>query len=493
MSNRRVIVAAPYAAGGSIPNNLRKVALVDHGVNVPPDALRQQDVILVATPADALPGYQIVASILYQQNQLVPHDLVKLAMTWSPRDISGVRLWLSAQAITGLADGAAIAQWDDLSGNGIHAVQAVALQQPTFKVAILNDQPIVRFDGGDRLDVAAGLAVDRQNVAILMVSKPVDNSVQGVYADLGKNITFLWQQNGMQFYDHNVVIYTGVYTPKGFAIQGIAARPTAITIHSNDTSEASTDVRTSSVYDTMWIGGWTVGTLGFNGDIAEVVVISNPVAADITRLVSYWWAKYNLVGQYTVQIIFDGDSLTSGTGSTDGQNYPFQTLSALNANAAVFCHHNDGTAGHEVSAMAASASANIDKRFKAGLNNIVVCWGGTNDLYFEASAETVYGRIVNYCQARRNAGFKAVVATILPRSNAGTPAGFNAARLTLNTSIRDNWATFADALADLAANATIGDAGDEQNIIYYTDLVHMTNAGYAIVAGIVKDAILTLL
>lgn len=51
--------------------------------------------------------------------------------------------------------------------------------------------------------------------------------------------------------------------------------------------------------------------------------------------------------------------------------------------------------------------------------------------------------------------------------------------------------TFADALADVAADTRIGDAGDELNTTYYhlTDRVHLNNAGYAVVAPIVKAAI----
>ncbi len=125
--------------------------------------------------------------------------------------------------------------------------------------------------------------------------------------------------------------------------------------------------------------------------------------------------------------------------------------------------------------------------------NIYVPFEVTNDLFFGASAATAYANYVTLCGLARARGFKIVAMTCLPRSNVGTPGSFEADRQTVNTSIRNNYASFADALADVGADTTIGDAGDELNLTYYqSDKVHMTDAGYDIVAEYVKVAILTL-
>jgi hypothetical protein len=42
--------------------------------------------------------------------------------------------------------------------------------------------------------------------------------------------------------------------------------------------------------------------------------------------------------------------------------------------------------------------------------------------------------------------------------------------------------TYADIFVDVAANSIIGDSGDEANFTYYSDLVHLTNAGYGLIA-----------
>jgi hypothetical protein len=61
--------------------------------------------------------------------------------------LDSLHLWLKADAIPDLADGAAVATWPDSSPFKRHATQAVAGQRPTYRINQLNGLPIVRFDG----------------------------------------------------------------------------------------------------------------------------------------------------------------------------------------------------------------------------------------------------------------------------------------------------------------------------------------------------------
>src|SRR5215217_4469118 len=70
----------------------------------------------------------------------------------SPDAVSGLQLWLKADAITGLSDTNAVSQWDDSSGQANHATQPSGLVQPIYRTNIVNSLPVVRFDGvGSRL------------------------------------------------------------------------------------------------------------------------------------------------------------------------------------------------------------------------------------------------------------------------------------------------------------------------------------------------------
>ena len=83
-----------------------------------------------------------------------------------------------------------------------------------------------------------------------------------------------------------------------------------------------------------------------------------------------------------------------------------------------------------------------------------------------------------------------MICTVVPR---GRSAAFYEARNALNADLRAHWRSFADALADVGANRTIGADGAETDATYYRDTVHLTAAGYAIVARVVAGAVERLL
>lgn len=70
-----------------------------------------------------------------------------------PRGVIGLRLFLGGDKITGLADQALLAQWDDASGLGNHPVQATSSLQPTYETGIQNTLPAVWFSGNDGMSL----------------------------------------------------------------------------------------------------------------------------------------------------------------------------------------------------------------------------------------------------------------------------------------------------------------------------------------------------
>src|SRR5690606_18837562 len=70
---------------------------------------------------------------------------------------SDLRLWLKADygvqkddGLGGFADADdtnKVKRWLDASGYGVNAAQNTVVNQPSFKVAEVNDLPVVRFDG----------------------------------------------------------------------------------------------------------------------------------------------------------------------------------------------------------------------------------------------------------------------------------------------------------------------------------------------------------
>jgi hypothetical protein len=61
---------------------------------------------------------------------------------------SSLALWLDADdASTITLNGSTVLQWQDKSGNGRHAVQATAANQPIYNATGLNAKPVLGFDG----------------------------------------------------------------------------------------------------------------------------------------------------------------------------------------------------------------------------------------------------------------------------------------------------------------------------------------------------------
>ena len=185
-------------------------------------------------------------------------------------------------------------------------------------------------------------------------------------------------------------------------------------------------------------------------------------------------------------LICDGDSLTQGIGST--YNYPMQLDSSLSAAHHRFVVINAGVGGRTVRDMGGSAAENVDSRFQSGGLNILVFWGGTNDIAVDkVNGDSTYQRIKSYLDDRRSLGWKIIVLTITRRSDF---SGIKeAARQAANRRILANCNSIADACIDVAAEPLLANPGDSR---YFRDGIHLTDEGYKIVAEAVKPAVIKL-
>ena len=140
---------------------------------------------------------------------------------------------------------------------------------------------------------------------------------------------------------------------------------------------------------------------------------------------------------------------------------------------------NVAVAGKTTAQLITDALTKVDPLFVSGKRNIVIFWEGTNDLGNNHDPTTTYNNIVTYCNARRAAGFKVIVLTIIARN---VNAQFEADRLMVNANLRANWTTFADGLVDVGADSRFQNPLDG-NI--YTDGTHLTTLGNQAIAQLV--------
>ena len=179
-------------------------------------------------------------------------------------------------------------------------------------------------------------------------------------------------------------------------------------------------------------------------------------------------------------IVWDGGSIIAGHGADPGYEFPTQTLSLVPRVCQSYLSYAGGAT---IADMLAEAPAEVDAHYQptADLNLCVVLAGG-GDFRNGATAASVYAALKSYCSQRRAAGFRVIVLTVLPASD---PVTFEATRLAFDGMVRASWKTFADGLADIAADPRIGDTGDNLDRQFYAqDALHPNDAGNAVMASV---------
>ncbi len=226
-------------------------------------------------------------------------------------------LWLDASQIAGLSDGGAITTWTDASGNGRNATQAgTATLKPTYKTAILNGKPVVRFDGGDWLDVATvttlGIAALTTGHTIFVAYKTVASSgnpfigsnyftpsnginVVGFAATQITNLRGGSQSTHVATATQDTNWHIGTHWYSGGAVKTFGGWRDGAGLTLNPSNGAFGDTSTFESTQVWRLGRW--GDLGiyFGGDIAEVIMYASALStANRQAVEQYLSAKYGI-------------------------------------------------------------------------------------------------------------------------------------------------------------------------------------------------------
>jgi len=121
---RSSVSGGPYSVVGSSPIN----------------------VITDATVTNSATYYYVVAAT----NILGPGPNSTEVVATTPAAVPPrLTTWFKADAITGVANGGAVATWTDSSGNTNQATQVIGSQRPTYLTAALNGLPVVHFNSAN--------------------------------------------------------------------------------------------------------------------------------------------------------------------------------------------------------------------------------------------------------------------------------------------------------------------------------------------------------
>lgn len=253
-------------------------------------------------------------------------------------------------------------------------------------------------------------------------------------------------------------------------------------------------------FDRVTLGGTGGATNGFIGKVAGYFFWPRVLTAQELRDTVRWIKAYYGVGSLpqltNFTIVIDGNSIANGE-TTKYNNAMYDGALAANGGITPNDIRYFALGGQTTQQMTSRGVALIDPYFSefpsiVASRKICMGWEGTNDLVLNLINDVAcYNNIKAYFTARKAAGWKTIVATILPRN---TPvSGFETNRLSVNQMIRDaktNGETWVDQVADVGGDVTVGQTGQYTNTTYYNvDGVHMVTAGFALLAPYFTNAI----
>lgn len=240
---------------------------------------------------------------------------VILRPRWTPRRLTGLKLWLGASQITGLADGDPVATWPDLSGQANHATQATGSKRPTYKTGIINGLPVVRFDGVDDF-LACGTHIDLSGactaIAVAMFTGVAatqavfsDYNAAGTVAQIVTTVTsaaknrVLHANGGSMDAVGSASLTAATYYALTWT-RSSGADPFGYAAYRNGAAESLTASGTSAVPSASF-GSTTIGRAGdfsgqyLGGDMAEVIVLNRAFStAERQKTERYLGQKYAL-------------------------------------------------------------------------------------------------------------------------------------------------------------------------------------------------------
>jgi hypothetical protein len=245
-----------------------------------------------------------------------------------PAGVTGAALWLDASQLTGLADGATVATWADMSGNSRHA--AATGSAATYQTNALNGQPVVRFnaDGNASFNF-------REDAAIRTVFWVVKNTNPGPHFLLGHSGAWDFHAGSTTMWDAgdaNVNIRNGTTKLMGTAVNGITT-----SLPSTSYSLLSL-VTTGNVKANQLSADRTgVNPRSWAGDMAEVLIYDRPLSsAEELAVGAYLANKYALATEYTSAGITWGSAQTMSADTdvtrvgTLAYAYGFNTAATVN-------------------------------------------------------------------------------------------------------------------------------------------------------------------
>jgi hypothetical protein len=231
-----------------------------------------------------------------------------------PTQITGLRLWLTGDTITGLVDGDPVSTWTDQSTAAINAT-ATSTTRPIYKTSILNGKAIVRFDGSNDTMPLASQPLTGASAGTFFGVAKLDTDPPGTTTTTGPILGDFGNDTGAD----SVFPWTdgSIYDAWGSTVRKSAGNPTpALTSwfiycvqsasglwrnYVNGGTVLFTTATNTVTWDTAPKVGSDAGLYFLDGDIAEIIVYNSQLSTtDMNQVGNYLVSKYSSLSWGTV-------------------------------------------------------------------------------------------------------------------------------------------------------------------------------------------------
>jgi hypothetical protein len=210
---------------------------------------------------------------------------------------------------SGLVDDDPVSTWTDSSGNGHHAAMTGS-NRPTFKTAILNGKPVVRFNpaAASKLELVTQISsvTPYTILAVMQTATPspgVDNltsliattSVNPCGPFLNANVQtnlYIGDRSNLDGFNANTFVTSGLFV----IWTGVITTTPTYTVYANGTSQGLfAAIPNASAGDFTSIG-WVPSTPQYcHGDIAEIIMYNSALSGtDRANVEKYLGTKYGI-------------------------------------------------------------------------------------------------------------------------------------------------------------------------------------------------------
>lgn len=422
----------------------------------------------------------------------VTSNAAVLTVTSLPSITSATLVFDFNPAAAGFTDGQAVSSFAAANNGSIVATQSTPSSQPLYRAAAGRRlKPCLDFDGGDLLNITAS------SFRHLFVVADGDYPTE-IPASFG---TIYCAGNGGDFHQYCMIFASAGSTP-----QASWQNPSG-TFSRKQNGELvpaggywNSWIRPSqiNIYDISKTIDWpiaqahTLGGMtgqpsrGFDGRIYRVVGYTTALSAeDRQSIIDYLRVKYQ-----APQIIFSGDSLTLGVGGTNQATaYPTIARAAVTGS---YSYWVSAISGYQIETLTSLVDPTAVHPQKP---HTIVQWAGANNFAVGGQTAAQAKAFLDANLAAHKAaipGVRIIVCTLYTdnRAATGNAAQYRAQAPTFNSLIvaDSNYTngTRADGIVRLDQITQLADA---TNTTFFSDGLHLTDAGYALVGAAVAAKI----